>query len=340
MKVIYSSDQQEHAPRAFISSGRLLDSPERPERAERFLEAVRAAGHDIEAPGNFGRREIAAVHGVDYLEFLETAHERWSALPDASPEVVANVHPGRHMAHRPDHVVGQAGWHMADTACPIGAGTWKAARSAAHCALTGMRFLLENETPVYALCRPPGHHAFADMAGGFCFLNNAAIAAQQAVAAGRTVAILDIDVHHGNGTQGIFYGRRDVMFISVHAHPGDFYPFFSGYADERGRGEGEGYNLNLPLARGAGDEDYLAAVEKGLAAIRRYGADCVVVSLGLDAQENDPLGILSVTTEGFRRAGRLIGRAATPALIVQEGGYLCPELGANLAAFLSGYLDR
>ena len=340
MKVIYSSEQQKHAPRSFISSGRVVDSPERPERAERFLAALTDAGHAVEAPDAFGTREIAAVHGVDYLEFLETAHERWSRLPNASPEVIANVHPGRHMGRRPDSVVGQAGFHMADAACPIGPGTWEAAQAAAHCALSGMRHLLQNDTAIYTLCRPPGHHAFADMAGGFCFLNNAAIAAQQAVQAGRRVAILDIDVHHGNGTQGIFYGRSDVMFVSVHAHPGDFYPFYCGYADERGAGEGEGYNLNLPLPRGAGDEAYHEAIGQALAAIGRFGADCLVVSLGLDAQENDPLGILSVTTEGFRGAGRLIGRFSPASLIVQEGGYLCDELGDNLAAFLDGFLNR
>lgn len=262
---------------------------------------------------------------------------RWQQLSDPGPEVIANVHPGRHMDTLPEHIVGLAGFYMADTACPIGEGTWTAVQAAADCALTAMDLVLEQGGPAYALCRPPGHHAYADMAGGFCFLNNAAIAANKAVTAGRRVALLDIDVHHGNGTQGIFYHRSDVMNVSVHADPTNYYPFFSGYASERGKGRGSGYNLNLPLAHGSGDDVYVAAVQDGLERIRLYGADLIVVSLGLDPQENDPLGALKVTTEGFRRAAQTIARAGLDSLIIQEGGYLCDELGANLVAFLDGF---
>jgi acetoin utilization deacetylase AcuC-like enzyme len=337
MKVIYSSRQQKHAPRSFITSGRVADSPERPERAERFLAAVESAGHPISEPSSYGLGPVAAIHGSDYLAFLESAWRRWQELPDPGPEIIPNVHPSRHMVARPDHIIGQAGFFMADTACPISDGTWEAVQAAADCALTAMDRVLGSGEPVYALCRPPGHHAYADMAGGFCFLNNAAIAANHAVDAGRRVAVLDIDVHHGNGTQGIFYGRGDVMNVSVHADPTNYYPFFAGYASERGEGAGAGYNLNLPLVHGSGDGVYLAAIQAGLDRIRLYGTDLLVVSLGLDPQENDPLGALKVTTEGFRQAGHMIAKAGHDSLIVQEGGYLCDELGANLTAFLDGF---
>lgn len=337
MRVIYSTRQQKHAPSSFITSGRVAASPECPERADRFLNAVTTAGHQVTEPQTFGLGPVAAVHGADYLAFLESAWRRWQVLPNPGPEVIPNVHPGRYISGTPAHIIGQAGYFMADTACPIGDGTWEAVQAAADCALTAMELVLEDGAPAYALCRPPGHHAYADMAGGFCFLNNAAIAAHYAVSTGRRVAVLDIDVHHGNGTQGIFYSRGDVMNVSVHADPTNYYPFFSGYAAERGEGAGAGYNLNLPLPHGSGDDAYAKAIDMGLARIGLFGADMLVVSLGLDPQENDPLGVLKVTTEGFRRAGQMIAGAAIDSLIVQEGGYLCDELGANLAAFLDGF---
>lgn len=337
MKVIYSSRQQMHAPRSFITQGRVADSPECPERAERFLQAVENAGHQLCEPEAFGLGPVAAVHGADYLAFLESAWRRWQALPNPGPEIIPNVHPGRHMTGMPEHIVGQAGFFQADTACPISDGTWEAVQAAADCALTALGVVLEDGGPAYALCRPPGHHAYADMAGGFCFLNNAAIAANHASRAARRVAVLDIDVHHGNGTQGIFFHRSDVMNVSVHADPTNYYPFFAGYASERGEGEGAGYNLNLPLAHGSGDDVYLGAIRTGLERIRLFGTDLLVISLGLDAQENDPLGVLKITTEGFRRAGAIISNSGTDSLIIQEGGYLCEELGANLAAFLDGF---
>ena len=188
----------------------------------------------------------------------------------------------------------------------------------------------------YALCRPPGHHAFAELAGGFCYLNNAAIAAERLCAAGRKVAILDVDLHHGNGTQGIFLNRGDVLTVSIHADPIRFYPFFWGYADEVGKGEGTGANLNLPLARGTGDEGFLAALHLALDRIALFGADTLVLALGLDAFEGDPFAGLAVTTPGFARIGRAVAGLGLPTVIVQEGGYLCPELGDNLQSALSG----
>lgn len=336
MKIVQTDAHRSHAPQSFILRGRMVDSPEKPERAERLLAAVRER-HELLAPRQYGLGPLAAVHSPEYLRFLETAHAEWSRIKGAGPEVIPNVHPGRQMTGRPTGVVGLAGWHMADGACPIGAGTWAAARAAADCALTAADLVLAGERVAYALCRPPGHHAFADLAGGFCFLNNVAIAAERMRAKLRRVAILDVDVHHGNGTQGIFYRRRDVFFCSLHADPARFYPFFAGYAHERGEGDGEGYNLNLPLAHGTGDDGYLAALDQALAAIRAYAPEALLVSLGLDAQERDPLGVLKVTTAGFGEIARRIARLGLPTVLVQEGGYLCDDLGPNLASFLSGF---
>ncbi|MCG8694898.1 MAG: histone deacetylase family protein [Minwuiales bacterium] len=337
MQIIYDPSHERHAPETFISAGRVMPNPEVVERATRLLAAVEQAGHEVVAPDPFGHDAYAAVHTGDYLEFLSSAHALWSKVAGASDEVVPNAHPGRHMHTRPHHIVGLAGYHMADTACPIGAGTWRAARGAADCALTAAARVMDGARVVYSLCRPPGHHAYSDMAGGFCFLNNVAIAAQFCRSKVDRVAILDVDVHHGNGTQGIFYDRPDVLFCSLHGDPAGFYPFFAGYVDERGAGDGQGTNLNLPLPRGTGDDAYLDVLAGALDAIVAYKPDVLLVSLGLDAQENDPLGILSITTDGFARMAAAIAQLGLPTVLVQEGGYLCDELGTNLVSFLQGF---
>jgi acetoin utilization deacetylase AcuC-like enzyme len=337
--VVYTEAQRRHHPGFFIARGRVNPCPEVPERAERLLAAVRRAGHRVVAPEDHGPEPRAAVHTARYLAFLEGAHRRWSELPDASPEIVPNVHPGPCMDAYPEGVVGQAGWHQADTACPIGAHTFEAACAAADCAVHAAELVLGGEPCAYALCRPPGHHAYADRAGGFCFLNNSAIAAERLVrrTGGGRVAVLDVDVHHGNGTQGIFWDRGDVLTVSIHGKPGAFYPFFCGYADERGEGAGEGANLNLPLPAGTGDDGYMTALDEALAAVRAFRPAALVVALGLDAFHGDPLAFLRVTTPGFAEIGRRIAGLGLPTVIVQEGGYVSDALGDNLASFLGGF---
>jgi len=342
MQVVYYPGHAVHAPKHFLVSGSVQSSPEIPARADTLLAAVKAAGYEVIEPPDCGRQPIAAVHTPEYLQFLEHIYTRWRRIEGASEEVVPNVHPvarGRsdEDCGYPASAVGQAGYHMADTACPISAGTWQAARGAASAAVHAAHLVRDGVPAAYALCRPPGHHAFADMAGGFCFLNNSAIAAQELTAAGRRVAILDVDVHHGNGTQGIFYRRDDVLTVSLHADPIRFYPFFWGYAAERGAGPGLGANLNLPLARATGDDDYLVALEKALARIGSFAPDVLVIALGLDAFEGDPLAGLAITTAGFGRIAEAIGALGLPAVLVQEGGYPAPALGENLVSFLAGF---
>ncbi|HZD26461.1 MAG TPA: histone deacetylase family protein [Alphaproteobacteria bacterium] len=337
MQVIYSEAHASHAPEIFILAGQVTASPECPERAARLLAGVEQAGFPLGPPRDYDASALAPVHPDGYLDFLQNGFAEWRKLPHAGGSIIPNVHPGRHMRGRPQHIVGRAGYYMADTACPIGEGTWTAALGAAQCALTAADLVLEGAASAYALCRPPGHHAFADMAGGFCFLNNVALAAERLRRQFDRVAILDVDVHHGNGTQGIFYGRGDVFFGSLHGDPSVFYPFFAGYADERGEGAGEGATLNLPLPRGTDDAAYLQALEVALTAIREYRPEALLVSLGLDAQEHDPLGILAITTGGFARIAERIAGLGLPTVLVQEGGYLCDELGANLASFLTAF---
>ena len=339
MQLVFSKTQHRHDPRHFLSSGAPQPNPEVPGRIDRLLAGARAAGLDEVAPDDHGAGPLAAIHTPEYLQFLETIFARWQRIPDASPEVVPNIHPDRRDFSYPASAVGQAGYHMADTACPISEGTWEAAYWSAQTAAHAARMVVGGERAVYALSRPPGHHAFADLAGGFCFLNNAAIAAQELRRTHDRVAILDVDLHHGNGTQGIFYGRGDVLTVSIHADPVRFYPFFWGHASERGEGAGLGCNLNLPLPRGSGDEPFLAALDVAIGRIRAFAPGALVVALGLDAFEGDPFGGLTVSTGGFARIGARCAGIGLPTAIVQEGGYLCDALGDNLTAFLTGFRE-
>jgi acetoin utilization deacetylase AcuC-like enzyme len=338
MKVVCHPEQQRHYPQQFLVNGVFRPNPEVPERQDRLLQAAQAAGCRHEPPLMHGMEPIAAVHTEAYLRFLERAWERWSRIEGAAPAVIPNIHPDRREAGYPRSVVAQAGYHMADASAPLAEGSWQSILWSAWSAVHAARLLLDGEPTAYALCRPPGHHAFADMAGGFCYLNNTAIAAQLLRRAHERIAILDVDLHHGNGTQGIFYRRGDVLTVSIHAHPERFYPFFWGYADEAGEGEGEGCNLNLPLPRGSGDPEFLAALESAVRKISDFRPGALVVALGLDAFEGDPFGGLRVSTRGFGEIARVIKTSlGLPTLLVQEGGYICDALGDNLASFLGGF---
>ncbi|MBB3065447.1 histone deacetylase family protein [Limibacillus halophilus] len=342
MKIVYSDGHRIHYPKNFLVSGSQQQNPEVPERADALISSVKDAGHIIVTPRSFGAAPRGAVHSPEYLEFLENIYTRWQRIPDASPEVIPNIHPQARgaslgVAGYPASAVGQAGYHMADTACPIGEGTWEAACLSADIATQAAQLILDGAPEAYALCRPPGHHAFADMAGGFCYLNNSAIAAQYLRERLGTVAVLDVDLHHGNGTQAIFYDRDDVLTISLHADPVRFYPFFWGFADERGTGRGLGYNFNLPLPRGTTGDNFLKSLQKATQRISAFGPSALVVALGLDAHEADPLAGLALTTDDFGKVARAIAALGLPTVLVQEGGYLTAALGDNLKTFLEGF---
>ena len=338
MKTFCSPDAQKlHDPEHFLVSGVMTRCPEQPIRIDALMRGAKNANLDLVAPADHGLKPIAAVHTPEYLRFLTTIHTRWQRIEGASPDVIPGVKPNRYAASYPKSAVGQAGFHMADPACPISANTWEATYWSANCAVSATEEVLAGASASYALCRPPGHHAYADMAGGFCYVNNSAVAAQHLRETHSRVAILDVDLHHGNGTQGIFYARNDVLTLSLHADPARFYPFFWGHAHERGVDAGEGYNYNLPLERGSGDDIFLKALDQAMEQIALFSPSALVIALGLDAFEGDPFGGLAVSTDGFRQIGKCIQTANLPTVIVQEGGYLCDELGDNLTAFFDGF---
>ncbi|RVT96076.1 histone deacetylase family protein [Rhodovarius crocodyli] len=337
MKAFAHPDEALHAPQFFLTRGRLRGNFEIPARAASLRQGLASLGLAPEAPAMGTAVDAARLHDPDYIAFLAEAAEKWAELLDPGPEVVPNIHPSPEMlaqsSTKPAHIISRAGAYTADTACPIGAGTYQAAMSAVGCALAAAEVAVAGGT-AYALCRPPGHHAYAARAGGHCYINNSALAAQRLRDAGAArVAVLDIDSHHGNGTQGIFWDRTDVLTISMHGDPGQYYPWYVGFADEVGAGE----NLNLPLAFGTGDEGWLEALGVGLARLRAFKPDALVVALGFDASEHEPLASLKVTEEGFARAGAAISALGLPTAICQEGGYAVDHLGHLLARFLGAW---
>jgi acetoin utilization deacetylase AcuC-like enzyme len=341
MKVFWDPVQLLHAPNFFLVRGQQRTNLEVPARAQALLEACQAAGLTIETPPPIETQALEIAHTKAYLNFLAKGYAAWAALPDAAPEMVANVHASPDVVldgRAPRSIVGQVGWYTADAACPIGPHTWDSARAAASCAVAAADEASDGRN-AYALTRPPGHHAYRARAGGHCYLNNAVIAAERLRNKGASfVAILDIDSHHGNGTQGYYWYRGDILYVSVHADPDHYYPWFTGRAIERGEGSGKNCNLNLPLPMGSGDVDWLTAISDAVEAIREFNPDAMVLSLGFDASEDEPLKALRVTPEGFQRAGLAITGLRIPTVIVQEGGYAVDRLGALLTRFLDGFL--
>ncbi len=337
MKVIYTPSHCGHAPLREFSAGELVPYLEAPERAELIVQALRnAPWANIIAPDLSANDRSESVHCADYLRFLQSAHPSWIAAGhsgDLSPSTFAR--PG---GRAPTAAYDQAGFYGFDTT-PIAAGTWAAAQLAAHCALTGAELLLSGERAVYSLCRPPGHHAGRNYYGGYCYLNNAALAAQHLSAHGR-VALLDIDFHHGNGTQDIFYTSSAVFFASLHADPKRSYPLYWGHADERGADEGEGYTYNIPLPAGTDDATYLRALQEALARIGDFAPHYLVVSAGLDIYREDPLSDFNISLAGLGHIGQEIANASWPTLLIQEGGYNQAELATAALSLLSPFARR
>jgi acetoin utilization deacetylase AcuC-like enzyme len=340
MLTIYSDDHRLHHGAAEFYRGRLVPCFEMPARADQILDRVRGiALGPIVAPDRFDRAALGRVHTDDYIAFLETAWAEWTALGETG-DALPYAWPAADLRQDtpPDHIDGKLGFYSIDAAVPITAGTWAAVRSSADCALTGARHLVDGADSAFALCRPPGHHAGARAMGGFCYLNNAAIAAQylRDHGAGR-VAVLDVDYHHGNGTQSIFYGRGDVFFASLHADPKVEYPFFLGHGDERGLGEGLGANRNFPLPWGTTGDEYLAALDAAIAVIAAFAPDSLVISLGVDTFVEDPISHFKLVSADFTAIGQRIASLGKPTLFVMEGGYAVADIGGNVAAVLTGF---
>ena len=340
MKTVYAEAHRQRNAKTELSGGAFVPPFECPARADNILaEILRRQLGPVVAPDDFGLEPIRRVHAPDYLHFLETCWPAWQAA-GYEGEAVASVWPSRAMPRErpPRDIGGRIGYYALAAETSITEGTWAAARAAAHVALTGQQLVARGEPAAFALCRPPGHHASADMFGGYCFLNNVAIAAQASIDAGaQRVAVLDIDVHHGNGTQQIFYERSDVLFISIHGDPDDTFPYFLGYADERGAKDGEGFNVNHPVPPGATYDAWAPALDRALARIENHGAEIVLVSLGVDTYEKDPISPLRLKTEDFLDIGARLRRLRKPTLFVMEGGYALDEIGVNTTNVLEGF---
>jgi len=341
MKTIYNAAHGAHRAEYEFFRGEKVPAFEKPERADWVHAAVQRAGlGDAVPPQAHDDTVLLKVHTEPYLDFLRGAYETFAALGGVGA-AFPSVWPIRGMRadREPTNFAARMGRYSFDSGSPLTAGTWLAARTGANCALTGAALLSAGERSAVVLTRPPGHHAGRDFFGGYCFLNNAAIAAQALRDRGcARVAILDVDYHHGNGTQDIFYDRGDVFFASIHGDPLTEYPFFLGHADETGRSAGEGCNLNLPLPAGASVEQWFAALRVGSEAIRRFRPDALVVSLGVDTFEGDPISHFQLRVSDFPRVGHAIASLACPTLFVLEGGYAVQEIGGNVVAVLQGFL--
>ena len=339
MLTIYSDDHHLHHGRCELIDGQLMPCFEMPSRADHILQRVTARElGPVQAPQDFGREPILRVHSAAYLDFFEGAWARW-AEHGRDGDLMPYTWPARTLrAVVPVSLHGQLGYYSFDGGAPITAGTWRAAYSAAQVALTAQAAIQKGAHCAFALCRPPGHHAASDLMGGYCYLNNAAIAAQAFLDQGRKkVAILDVDYHHGNGTQSIFYERSDVLFTSIHGHPEAEFPFFLGYADELGEGAGEGFNFNYPLAAGSAWDRWSAALELACTEIEGYDADVLVISLGVDTFKNDPISQFKLDSPDYLRMGERIARLGKPTLFVMEGGYAVEEIGINAVNVLEGF---
>jgi acetoin utilization deacetylase AcuC-like enzyme len=345
--LVWSDAHRLHEPLAEIWLGVRTPAVEVAARAEAIRAALEGAGHPVVAAQPQPDSALEAVHDRALLGFLAGAWQEWEAagLPEdpGQDRVVPYFFAHQGLLGTIVPAVPAATWartgHFAfDTMTLIGPGTWEAARAGADTALTAADLVLAGAPVAYACCRPPGHHVTRSAYGGACYLNNAALAAQRLQAAlGGTVALLDVDAHHGNGAQAIFYDRADVVTGSVHVDPGaGWFPHFLGFADERGEGAGLGANRNLPLAPGTGDDGWIRAVRELAAWARGFEPVALVVALGVDAAAGDPESPLAVSADGFTAAGRALGELGLPTVVVQEGGYDPSTIGALVRAALDG----
>lgn len=339
MKTIYSEDHRLHFPQGELFGGELVTPYERPSRVEHILNRLKTQGlTDIASPDAVQMAPVEAIHKADYLQFLRTGWDEWVAEGFKGEMIAASVPVRRMQQDRvPNNIDGKVGYYCLASETAITGGTWQAALSSAATAQTAQRLVAAGARSAFALCRPPGHHATADMFGGYCFLNNAAIAAEMFRKDAAKVAILDIDFHHGNGTQDIFYERGDVFFASLHGQPQDAFPYFLGYSDETGSGAGQGANANYPYVPGIGYDKWSEGLEDALKRIADFGAEALVVSLGVDAYKEDPISFLKLESEDFARAGAAIAKAGLPTLFVMEGGYAIEEIGVNAVNVLEGF---
>ena len=342
MRIFINPEQAGHAPAYEFFRGERVPCFENPSRFAYVMQALQARGWAVQSPNATSDAVLPQVHAPRYLEFLRTAWDQWLALDAANAAVqpFPSVWPVRSLRSdvEPANFVAKLGLYSMDNGSPLVAGTWAAAKAGADAAASAAQALLGGERAAFCATRPPGHHAGPDFMGGYCFINHAAVAAQALRAGGAArVAVLDVDYHHGNGTQAIFYDRADVLFVSIHGDPRTEYPFYLGHADETGTGPGAGFNLNLPLPAGTSAAAWFDALDVACQRIADYRADAVVVSLGLDTYAGDPISKFQLQQADFARLGRRLRRLGLPTALVLEGGYAAAELGDNAAQVLQGF---
>ena len=339
MLTVFSEKHALRDAKTELYGGQLVPPFESPIRAEHVLQRVKEVTlGNIISPADFDISAITRVHDAKFIQFLQGCWEEWVGS-GFKGEAIASCWPARGMQQRiPNHIEGKLGYYALAAETAISNGTWEAARASANVALTAQSALRDGAREAFALCRPPGHHAATDMFGGYCFINNAAVASQAFLDQGADrVALLDVDFHHGNGSQAIFYDRSDVMYLSLHGDPKEAFPHFLGYNDESGVGKGEGFNHNYPMGPGTRFETWGNALENACQKIRNYGPDAVVISLGVDTFEHDPISFFKLSSDDFKRYGATIANLGLPTLFVMEGGYAVEEIGINTVNVLQGY---
>ena len=319
MKIVYTPEHRMHVPMKELDRGRWIENPEKPERIEAIKDMLILSGfEDISPPLSFPDSYVYMIHSPEYVEWLRRKSEEMAENEEYFPKVF-----GHDMCF--------------DTGTPISSWTFKAARTAVDVVLTASKYIMRGENVVYALCRPPGHHASFESCGGYCYFNNVAISAFYFLKHGSSrIGILDLDFHHGNGTQDIFYFSKEVYYISIHGDPKEFYPWISGFPWEVGEGEGEGYNLNLPLNERASWKEYSKALEKAINEIKDFEPEILLISMGFDTHKEDPLGKFELEDEDFYRMGYMIAQLDVPKLVVQEGGYNPKACGRAAIKFFTG----
>jgi acetoin utilization deacetylase AcuC-like enzyme len=343
VRLVHNPDHRLHTAQHEMYRGRLVPCHETPDRLDHVLAAVQARASGVLClPDPVSDAVLAAIHTPRYLDFLSGAWDAWVALDPANAalDILPSVWAGHGLRRDvvPRNFAAQLGLYTFDAGSPMVAGTWAAARAGAACAVTAARAVLAGDRCAVALTRPPGHHAGPDFFGGYCFLNNAALAAQTLRDGGAArVAVLDVDYHHGNGTQTIFYGRDDVLTVSLHGDPMTEYPFFLGHADERGEGAGLGCNLNLPLPRGTAAGTWFDTLDHAAQAVKRFQPDALVVALGVDTFEGDPISGFHLRSADYIRLGERLARLGLPTVVTLEGGYAVAEVGCNVANVLEGF---
>lgn len=340
MDIVYSDRHGLRNAKTELYAGELVRPFECPERMDMILGRLADRGfgtrHDSQS---FGLDPVRRIHDADYIAFLQTCWRDWTEA-GYKGEAIPTCWPSRDMPRSipPREIDGRIGYYALTAETSISEGTYEAACSAADVTLTAQGLIAEGKSSAFALCRPPGHHASKGMFGGYCFFNNAAIAAQAFLDKGaERVAILDVDFHHGNGTQAIFYDRDDVLFLSLHGDPMEAFPYFLGGADETGAGAGAGFNVNYPLPPKTAFSAWREALQDAIRRIGAYAPDALVVSLGVDTFKADPISFFKLESADFTTYGADIAGLGLPTLFVMEGGYAVEEIGINTVNVLEGF---